>query len=131
MTQKPAYYKNQNPYSGDNDYTDDLFPLNMNTLLGLDSSGNPIDKEAYNKASGGAINKDNIEFKRATEIFKDERFVLISDSMQMEDIVPGELKDDYFLVAVQNLCKNPGNINKLFEFSGTFHNPKGQKDIMK
>ena len=130
MTQKPAYYKNQNPYSGDNDYTDDLFPLNMNTLLGLDSSGNPIDKEAYNKASGGAINKDNIEFKRATEIFKDERFVLISDSMQMEDIVPGELKDDYFLFAVQNLCKNPGNINKLFEFSGTFHNPKGYYEIV-
>jgi hypothetical protein len=130
MTQKPAYYKNQNPYSGDNDYTDDLFPLNMNTLLGLDSSGNPIDQAAYNKAVGGAIKKDEIEFKRAAEIFQGERIVLISDNMQMDDIVPGELEDDYFLFAVQNLCKNPGNINKLFKYCGNFQNPKGYYELV-
>ena len=130
MTEKPAYYKNQNPYSGDSNYTDDLFPPNMNTLLGLDSSGNPIDQAAYNKAVGGAIKKDEIEFKRAAEIFKSERVVLISDNMQMDDIVPGELEDDYFLFAVQNLCKNPGNINKLFKYCGNFQNPKGYYELV-
>ena len=130
MTQKPTYYKNQNPHSGDNQYTDDLFPLNMNTLMGLDSNGNPIDAEAYNKAVGGGIKKDNIEFKRATEIFKDSRLVLISDNMKMEDIVPGELEDTYFLFAVQNLCKNPGNINKLFQYNGTFYNSSGYYEIV-
>ena len=102
----------------------------MNTLMGLDSSGNPIDVEAHNKAAGRGINKDNIEFKRATEIFKDTRFVLISDNMKMEDIVPGELEDTYFLFSFQNLCNNQGNINKLFQHRGTFHNPAGYYEII-
>ena len=41
----------------------------------------------------------------------DTRYTLIADNMKMDDIVPGQIDDTYFLFAVQNLCKNPGNIN--------------------
>ena len=54
MTEKPPYFKNQSPYSGDQEYTEDLSPPNMNSLLGQGSNGNPIDSEAYNNAVGGA-----------------------------------------------------------------------------
>ena len=42
-----AYWKNQSPGKEGEMYTDDLFPPNQNSLMGLDSSGNPIDQEAY------------------------------------------------------------------------------------
>ena len=50
--------------------------------------------------------------------------------MKMEDIVPGQIEDTYFLFAVQNLCKNPGNINKLFEKNGTFIRVNGYYEII-
>ena len=129
MSQNFTYYKDQKPNQTGNKYTDDLFPPNEKSLLGLDSNGTPIDQEAYNKAIGGLINKDNIEFKRASEIYT-ERYVLIADNMQMEDIVPGEIDDTYFLFSVQNLCKNPGNINKLFVKGGKFFNPDGYYELL-
>ena len=129
MSKEFPYYKNQQPNKTGNKYTDDLFPPNENSLLGLDSSGKPIDQEAYNKAIGGLINKDNIEFKRASEIYK-ERYVLIADNMQMEDIIPGDIDDTYFLFSVQNLCKNPGNIDKLFVKGGQFFNPDGYYELL-
>ena len=129
MSQNFTYYKDQKPNQTGNKYTDDLFPPNEKSLLGLDSNGTPIDQEAYNKAIGGLINKDNIEFKRASEIYT-ERYVLIADNMQMDDIVPGEIDDIYFLFSVQNLCKNPGNINKLFVKGGKFFNPDGYYELL-
>ena len=129
MSQNFTYYKDQKPNQTGNKYTDDLFPPNEKSLLGLDSNGTPIDQEAYNKAIGGLINKDNIEFKRASEIYT-ERYVLIADNMQMDDIVPGEIDDTYFLFSVQNLCKNPGNINKLFVKGGQFFNPDGYYELL-
>ena len=111
MTSNFSYYKDQQPGKEGEDYKDDLFPPTENSLLGLDSNGNTIDQEAYDKAIGGLIKKDEIEFKRAHEIYKDTRYTLIADNMKMDDIVPGQIDDIYFLFAVQNLCKNPGNIN--------------------
>ena len=50
--------------------------------------------------------------------------------MKMEDIVPGEIDDYYFLFSVQNLCKNPGNINKLFAKAGNYYNPNGYYELV-
>ena len=125
------YYKNQKKFEGKGDekYTDDIFPLNANTFFGLDSNGNPTNQEQYSQALN-VISKDDIAFKRASELYQSgSRYVLISDNMKMEDIVPGKIEDTYFLFAVQNLCKNPGNINKLFETNGTFANPSGYYEI--
>ena len=132
MTSNFEYYKGQASGKEDQDYQDDIFPPNENSLLGIGSDGNPIDQEAYDKAIGGLIKKDEIEFKRAHQIFeeKKERYTLIAENMKMDDIVPGDLDDTYFLFAVQNLCKNPGNINKLFLKSGNFFNPHGYYELL-
>ena len=68
MSQNFTYYKDQKPNQTGNKYTDDLFPPNEKSLLGLDSNGTPIDQEAYNKAIGGLINKDNISNNITTNI---------------------------------------------------------------
>ena len=131
MTSEFPYYKNQAKGEEGKLYTDDIFPPNEKSLLGLDSEGNPLDKESYGKAINGLIKKDEIEFKRATEIYKENtRFVLISDNMKMDDIIPGDLNDAYFLFSVQNLCKNPGNINKLFTKAGNYYNPNGYYELI-
>ena len=88
-----TYWGNQQPGKEGEPYTDDKFPPNTNSLMGLDSSGNPIDKEAYTNANGQYINPQQVEFLSASEIFKNERYVLISDKMDMNDIIPGALED--------------------------------------
>jgi hypothetical protein len=109
-------------------YTDSKFPPNENSLMGLDSNGNPIDKEAYTNANRKYINPQKVEFLRASEIYKDTRYVLISDKMDMNDIIPGAIEDSYFLSSVQNLCKVPANINRLFKTK--IMNPDGYYELI-
>ena len=109
-------------------YEDSEFPPKVNSLMGLDSNGNPIDHEAYTNANGKYINPQKVDFLRASEIFKDTRYVVISDKMDMNDIVLGELEDTYFLSAVQSLCKVPANINKLFKTK--IMNPDGYYELI-
>ena len=109
-------------------YEDFEFPPNVNSLMGLDSKGNPIDKEAYTNANGKYINPEKVDFLRASEIFKDTRYVLISDKMDMNDIVPGELEDTYLLSSIQNLCKIPANINRIFKTK--IINPDGYYELI-
>ena len=109
-------------------YTDSKFPPNENSLMGLDSNGNPIDKEAYTNANRKYINPQKVEFLRASEIYKDTRYVLISDKMDMNDIIPGAIEDSYFLSSVQNLCKFPANINRLFKTK--IMNPDGYYELI-
>ena len=94
-----SYWKNQEKPKEGEIYTDSLFPPNQNSL----------------DPSGSLINNSKVEFLRASEIYKGSRYVLISDKMDMNDIVPGELDNSYFLSSVQNLCKAPSNINRLFK----------------
>jgi len=75
------------------------------------------------------IDTNNIEFKRASEIYRDTGYVLISDNIKMEDIVPGDIDDIYFLFSVQNLCKDRKNIEKIFRKSGTSPDPNGYYEI--
>ncbi len=46
MTSEFPYYKNQAKGEEGKLYTDDIFPPNEKSLLGLDSEGNPLDKES-------------------------------------------------------------------------------------
>ena len=123
-----TYWQNQEQPKEGELYTDPKFPPNENSLMGKDSNGNPIDNEAYTNANEKYINPTKIEFLRASEIFKDSRYVLISDKMDMSDIVPGEIEDSYFLISVQNLCKVPANINKLFKTK--IMNPDGFYELI-
>ena len=123
-----TYWKNQEKGTEGKEYTDPLFPPNKNSLLGLDSSGNPIDQEAYTNANGSKINSEKIEFLRASEIFKGSRYVVISDTIDMDDIVPGQLEDTYFLCSVQNLCRKKANIDKIFKTN--IMNPDGYYELV-
>ena len=123
-----TYWQNQEQPKEGELYTDPKFPPNENSLMGKDSNGNPIDNEAFTNANGKYINPTKIEFLRASEIFKNSRYVLISDKMDMSDIVPGEIEDSYFLISVQNLCKVPANINKLFKTK--IMNPDGFYELI-
>ena len=107
------YWKNQDPPKNNEIFTDPLFPPNNNSLLGLDSSGNPIDKVVYEQKAG-RINTDEIGFFRPNEIFE-SNYCLFSDILELEDIKQGGLGDCYFITAIANLCKFPNKLKKLFK----------------
>ena len=112
-----SYWKNQEPPKSGSLYTDPLFPPNANSLLGLDSNGQPIDKTAYNEKAR-SINTSQIGFARASEIFR-SGYKLFSEKIEMDDVIQGKLGDCYFLSSVANLCKFPGLIMKLFKTKDT------------
>ena len=104
-----TYWKNQEKAKEGEKYTDNLFPPNESSL-------------------GSSIDSSKVEWLRASEIYKEDRYVLISDKMDMNDIVPGQLDDAYFLSSVQNLCKVPANINRLFKTK--IMNPDGYYELI-
>ena len=108
-----SYYKNQEPPKKGELYTDPLFPPNINSLLELDNKGQPKDSEYDDFYS--LFNEDQIEFVRPNEIFKNKKYKLFSEKIEMNDVIQGELGDCYFLSSVANLCKFPGLIKGLFK----------------
>ena len=110
--QSLPYWKNQEPPKYGQDYTDPLFPPNKNSLLGLDSSGNPIDPKTY-EAKSKSIDSDKIGFFRPKEIFGDD-YYLFTDKIEVDDIKQGGLGDCYFMTPIANLCKFPNIIKNMF-----------------
>ena len=122
---KPIYWKNQDPPKTDEVFTDPLFPPTVNSLLGLDYSGNPIDSDAYNKYKE-QTETDKISFLRAKEILGDN-YCLFADKIEVDDVIQGNLGDCYFFAAVSNLCNYPDKIRKMFKQSSK--NEKGFYEI--
>ena len=121
-----TYWKNQTPPQSGKLYTDDLFPPNANSLLGLNSNGTPIDSKAYQEKAKN-INTNEVGFYRASEIFGD-KYKLFSEKIEMDDVIQGKLGDCYFLSSVANLCKFPSLIMKLFKTKDT--NKDGYYEII-
>ena len=114
LPKKLIYWKNQSlPNSGEL-FTDPLFPPNINSLLGLDSKGKPIDPKAYNDLSN-EIDTNEITFARASEIFKNQKYELFSNIIEINDVIQGQISDCYFLSSIANLCKFPELILNLFK----------------
>ena len=122
---KPIYWKNQEPPKAGEVFTDPLFPPTVNSLLGLDSSGNPIDIETYN-AKKHKIETDKISFFRAKEVLGDD-YSLFGEEIEIDDVKQGNLGDCYFLTAVSNLCKFPDKVKQMFKQSSK--NEKGFYEI--
>ena len=110
---KPTYFKNQKPPNPNEVFTDPLFPPNVNSLIGLDSSGKIIDVEAYNEKVK-EIKKDEIEFYRPKDILGDD-YCLFSDKIEFEDVKQGHIGDCYFISSVASLCHFPDNLRKMFK----------------
>ena len=110
---KLEYWKFQQPPETEKLFTDPLFPPNMNSILGLDSNGQPIDQLVYNEKSKEREEFKDITFVRPHKIFG-ENYKLISGKIEFDDVKQGGLGDCYFLSTVANLCKVPGLIYNLF-----------------
>ena len=116
----PTYWKNQEKPKEGEVFKDPLFPPTNNSLLGLDSNGNPIDSKAYSEKAK-SIKTSEIGFARAKEIFGDN-YTLFSDKIEMGDVMQGSLGDCYFLSSVASLCKFPGLLKRMFRQSSKNEN---------
>ena len=108
------YWNNQPSPENENDFVDNFFPPNENSLLSKDSNGEFIDKtegEEYSKK----IKSDEIEWKRCKEIFKDQKFLLFEGTIELNDINQGSLGDCYFLASIAALTKYPNLIYNMFK----------------
>ncbi len=92
------YFRNQNPKSSTDTsmFTDVFFPANKESLMSVDSNGTPIDKTAFENYSK-EIKEEEIEWKRASEIFSMSDFNLFEGKIEIEDIKQGKLGNTYFL----------------------------------
>ena len=104
-----TYWKNQEKGKEGKKFTDKLFPPNKSSL-------------------GSSIDTSKVEWLRASEIYSNVRYVLLSDNIDMNDIVQGQLENSYFLSSVQNACKVPANINRLFRTK--IMNPDGYYELI-
>ena len=110
---KTIYYKEDRPPKKGEPFTDPYFPPNENSLLGKNEKGEFLDKrEGKEKAS--RIPSNNIEWKRASEIFKGKKYFLFEDVIEMDDILQGQLGDCYFLSSVAALAEFPYLIYNMF-----------------
>ena len=125
--EKLEYWKSQQPPEPGKLFTDPLFPPNMNSILGLDANGQPIDQAAYNEKSEEREEFKDIKFVRPNEIFGDN-YKLFSGKIEFDDVKQGGLGDCYFLSTVANLCKFPGLIADLFVIKEK--NPDGYYEII-
>jgi hypothetical protein len=108
------YWNNQSAPEEGNEYTDPNFPPNENSLLSKDSNGEFVDKiegEEYSQR----IKSDEIEWKRCSEIFKNQKYLLFEGKIELNDINQGSLGDCYFLASVAALTKYPNLIYNMFK----------------
>ena len=99
----------------------------MNSLLALDSNGQPIDPKAYEENAEAIEKFKNVTFVRPNEIFGDN-YKLFSGKIEYDDIKQGGLGDCYFLSTVADLCRFPGIIANLFITKEK--NPDGYYEII-
>ena len=106
---KYKIYLNQESPREDEQFTDDLFPPNENSLLGQDTTGkySPQIEEQKNK-----IFPSEIEWSRSKKIFAQPN--LFEGEINTKNISTGIITNSYFLSAVEALCKYPNLISKIF-----------------
>ena len=76
----------------------------MNSILGLDSNGQPIDQLLYNEKSKEREEFKDITFVRPNEIFG-ENYKLFSGKIEFDDVKQGGLGDCYFYLLLQIYVK--------------------------
>ena len=112
---KPLPYWNNQPAPSKNVKFQDLyFPPNENSLIGKNSKGEFVDK-IDGKERANRIPVDQLEWKRASEIFKNQKYLLFEGKIEMADINQGSLGDCYFLASAAALSEYPNLIYKMFK----------------
>ena len=114
LFQQLPYFKKQRPPAKGEKFTDPLFPPTANSLMGLNEDNQPYDLKAYTDNKDD-IKMEEITFMRASEIFKDQKYLLFQDKIEMADIKQGGLGDCYFLASIANLANYPSLIFRMFK----------------
>ena len=114
-------FQNQNPPKPGEQWTDDLFPPNENSL----QSTNPNIKDSF-ECSNKDIDLSDIEWKRAHEIFPEPH--LFEGELNTKNITLGKIGSPYFFSAISAIADYPGLISKLFITKD--YNPDGFYSII-
>ena len=108
------YWKNQSPPLPNIPFTDPLFPPTINSLISKKLNGEYIDiKEGPIRSK--KIDTINTIWKRCSDIFKNQKYLLFENKIEMEDIKQGTLGDCYFLASTAALTEYPNLIYQMFK----------------
>ncbi|MCQ2820705.1 MAG: calpain family cysteine protease [archaeon] len=107
-------------------FTDPNFPPNKNSIEGRDSKG------IFTDAINGPIeytqtHSGEVEWKRASDIFKGKPYYIFEGEIEPNDIIQGELGDCYFLSSLAALAEFPYLVYDLFFYKKT--HPEGYFEI--
>ena len=100
-------FQNQNPPKPGEQWTDDLFPPNENSLQGT----NPNNKDSF-ESQKKDIDLSEIEWKRANEIFPEPH--LFEGELSTKNITLGKIGSSYFFSSISAIADYPGLISKIF-----------------
>ena len=102
-------YNNQEYPKLDEQFTDNLFPPDENSLIGQDTTGKyPVGIELQKKK----IILSQIEWKRSKKISAEPH--LFEGEISTKNISTGIITNSFFLSAVDALCKYPNLISRIF-----------------
>jgi len=114
------YYKDQTPPTDTKPYTDDFFPPNIDSLIPkkkrLCSFITGFTEEYVSSLlhkSFGFVTKE-ICWYRASEIFPRGRYAVFQDSIEVDDILQGNVGNCYFMSSIAAMSSNPQLIMELF-----------------
>ena len=100
-------FQNQNPPKPGEQWTDDLFPPNENSLQGT----NPNIKDSF-ESQKKDIDLSEIEWKRAKEICPEPH--LFEGELSTKNITLGKVGSSYFFSSISAIADYPGLISKIF-----------------
>ena len=109
------YWKDQPEPPKDEEFTDAFFPPDKNSLLAIGVDGELIDKQQSGINNSKKIDSDKITWKRAKEIFENQKYTLLEGKLELSDEQQGNLKNSYFISATKELINYPNMICQLFK----------------
>ena len=98
---------NQNAPKPGEQWTDDIFPPNNDSILGNSQKYNDLFESEEND-----IDIKEIEWKRANDIFLEPN--LFSGEINTKEITNGKICSSYFISTISAMCEYPGLIQKIF-----------------
>ena len=106
-------WKNQSLPEEGSEYIDDIFPPDYNSLTARDSNGEFLDPKNGPRREK-AINAEKLKWKRASEIFKDSKYLLFENKIEPSDVNQGTIGDCYYVSSAASLAKYPNLIFQIF-----------------
>ena len=104
-------YRDQKMPTGDEPWTDDIFPPEKKSLCPFDSKGWVLPEDVWESDVEGW---EKFKWCRVEEIFDSKDYSLFIEGSSIDDIQQGNIGDCYFLSVLGSLCAFPDFFDKLF-----------------